>query len=159
MGAVLSQLGESKEEVTVAVERILGTDLEMDGNGEVSKLTDESTSLGCQVVVAVVSSQMEDGGIRLVYAGRPAQVFRLPLKSVFCLQFGLDGRHRQGRGHLGSQASDMVFQNLIGRLRHGTVVVTLHLVEGHVRVARELQHAPEVGLFFVAAIEFQFPVT
>ena len=34
--------------------------------------------LGCEVVVAVVRSQMEDGGIRLVYAGGAMQVFRLP---------------------------------------------------------------------------------
>ena len=52
----------------------------------------------------------------------------------------------------------MIFQNLVGRERHGTVVVALHLVERHVLVADEFQHAPEVGLLFVATIKLQFAV-
>ncbi len=52
----------------------------------------------------------------------------------------------------------MVLQNLVGRERHGAVVVALHLVERHVLVAHELQHAPEVGLLLVASEEFQLAV-
>ena len=62
-------------------------------------------------------------------------------------------------GFVFGQSLDVLFQNVIGRLRHGAVVVALHLVERHVLVACELQHASEVGLLLIAAIELQFPVT
>ena len=58
-----------------------------------------------------------------------------------------------------SQALDMLLQNVICRLRHGAVVVALHLVERHVLVAHEFQHTPEVSLLLVASKEFQFAVT
>ena len=38
------------------------------------------------------------------------------------------------------------------------MVVALHLVERHVLVADEFQHAPEVGLLLIASVEFQFAV-
>ena len=57
-----------------------------------------------------------------------------------------------------SQTFDVLLQDVIGRLRHSAVVVALHLIQRHVLVAREFQHAPEVGLLFVAAKEFQFAV-
>ena len=44
-------------------------------------------------------------------------------------------------------------------MRHDAVVVALHLIERHVLVAHELQHAPEVGLFLITAVKFQLPVT
>ncbi len=56
------------------------------------------------------------------------------------------------------QSLDVVLQDFIGRERHGAVVVALHLVERHVLVAHEFQHAPEVGLLLVASEEFQFAV-
>lgn len=65
---------------------------------------------------------------------------------------------RQCRGRLGGDTLDVILQYLVGWLRHGPVVVALHLVERHVLMAHELQHAPEVGLLLIAAIEFQLPV-
>ena len=52
----------------------------------------------------------------------------------------------------------MLLKDVIGGLRHSAVVVALHLVERHVLVTHEFQHAPEVGLFFVTAIKLQFPI-
>ena len=52
----------------------------------------------------------------------------------------------------------MVLQDFIGGERHSAVVVALHLVERHVLVTHEFQHAPEVGLLLVASEEFQFAV-
>ena len=65
---------------------------------------------------------------------------------------------RQCRGHFASDTLDVVLQYLIGWLRHGPVVVVLHLIERHILMTHELQHAPEVGLLLIAAIEFQLPV-
>ena len=52
----------------------------------------------------------------------------------------------------------MILQDFVGWERHGTVVVALHLIERHVFVAYEFQHAPEVGLFLVASKELQLAV-
>ena len=155
MGTVLGQCGEGKEEMAVAVEFVLGTDLVMDGYRKVAELTDHCASLCREVVIAVVRSQMEDA---IIDASVATHVFFLPGKSVLGLLFGLDGRRRQGRSHLGGNPVDMILQNLIGGERHGAVVVALHLVERHILVTRELQHAPEVGLLLIASVEFQFAV-
>ena len=53
---------------------------------------------------------------------------------------------------------DMVLQDIIGRLWHGTMIIALHLVERHVLMACQLQHAPEVGLFLITSEEFQLSV-
>ena len=98
---------------------------------------------------------MED---TIIDASIASNIFFLPGEAVLCLSLGLDGRHRQGGGHLGGNPADMVLQDLVSRLRHGTVVVALHLVERHVLVTHEFQHAPEIGLFLVASVEFQFTV-
>ena len=60
--------------------------------------------------------------------------------------------------HSRNDTLDMVFQDLIGRLWHGTVIIALHLVERHVLMACQLQHAPEVGLFLITSEEFQLSV-
>jgi hypothetical protein len=86
VGAVLSQLGEGEEEVAVAVEVVLGTDLEMDGDGEVAQLADESASLGCEVVVAVVRSEMQDA---VIDASVTTQVIFSLIMFVFLLDISL----------------------------------------------------------------------
>ena len=65
---------------------------------------------------------------------------------------------RQCRGHFVGDTLDVVLQYLVCRLRHGPVVVALHLIERHILMTHELQHAPEVGLLLIAPIEFQLPV-
>ena len=52
----------------------------------------------------------------------------------------------------------MILQYLVGGERHGTMVVALHLIERHILVAQEFQHAPEVSLLLVAPEEFQLAV-
>ena len=56
VGAVLCQLGEGKEKVAVTVKLILGTNLEMDRDGEVAKLANESAGFCSEVVIAVIRS-------------------------------------------------------------------------------------------------------
>ena len=47
------------------------------------------------------------------------------------------------------QPLDMVLQDFVGGERHGAVVVALHLVERHILMTYEFQHAPEIGLLGV----------
>lgn len=51
----------------------------------------------------------------------------------------------------------MLFQNVVGWVRHSAVIIALHLIDGDVGMPREFQHAPKIGLFLVAAIEFFLP--
>jgi len=39
------------------------------------------------------------------------------------------------------------------------MVVSLHLVKCYVRMPHKFQHTPEIGLFLVTAIEFEFAIT
>lgn len=57
-----------------------------------------------------------------------------------------------------SEPFDVLFQDVVGRVRHSAVVIALHLIDGDVGMPREFQHAPKIGLFLVAAIEFFLPV-
>ena len=47
---------------------------------------------------------------------------------------------------------------MVSRTCHGPMVVALHLVERDVGVPYELEHAPKVGLFFIAPVKFQFAI-
>lgn len=49
----------------------------------------------------------------------------------------------------------MLLQDVVGWLRHGAVVVALHLVKRHVLVGHQLQLPPEIGLLLIASEEFQ----
>jgi len=56
-----------------------------------------------------------------------------------------------------SEPFDVLFQDVVGWVRHSAVIIALHLIDGDVGMPREFQHAPKIGLFLVAAIEFFLP--
>ena len=47
----------------------------------------------------------------------------------------------------------MLLHYMICRMRHSTMVETLHLIESNIRMTNQLEHAPEVSLFLVTAVE------
>ena len=57
-----------------------------------------------------------------------------------------------------SEPFDVLFQDVVGWVGHSAVVIALHLIDGDVGMPCEFQHAPKIGLFLVAAIEFFLPV-
>ena len=56
-------------------------------------------------------------------------------------------------------SSDMIFQNIISRMSHCSMTVSIYLIEISVRMAYQFQHSPKIGIFFITSEEFQTSIT